>query len=442
MLSVLSQHGFSQFLTMPLNYPHDGTFYSPNIVSIIDASHVWVASQRQNPSTFYMMPYSQALKTTDGGITWQFFPLPVTGNPFIVDVQAWDANTCYYLLTDLNTGGGSVWKTTDGGSTWTKKTTTQFNGGFADFIHLFSQNNCLALGDPVGGYFDIQISQDGGDTWSRVPQANIPAKLTNESGIGGKSFSAIGNTIWFASSAGRCFKSVDGGNNWTVVMVEPGAAFAVWQVCFTDLLHGVFYKRNAIPAVYYKTSDGGATWTSFSMVPEKWMPGISRVDGIYGGYILSAQDTTGWLPTSVYYTHDFFSTVTKIDSGLHSNAFIYFKDANTGWLSGAFHPDTNIYKFNGVLTSVNATQALSEKLTIIPNPSSQNALITFPGVFFGHKKNMRISDISGKIIREYKLDTDDNSMNLKASSYPNGVYNIELISDDGLSVNNRWIIYH
>lgn len=63
---------------------------------------------------------------------------------------------------------------------------------------------------------------DGGSTWTRVPQANIPAKLPVESGTGGKSYSAIGNTIWFASSAGRCFKSVDGGNNWTAVMVEPG----------------------------------------------------------------------------------------------------------------------------------------------------------------------------------------------------------------------------
>ena len=146
--------------------------------------------------------------------------------------QARDANTCYYLFADLNSGDGSVWKTTEGGSIWTKKSTTQFNGSWADFIHLFSQNNCLVLGDPVNGYFDIQISQDGGDTWTRVPQANIPAKLPVESGIGGISYSAIGNTICFATSAGRCFKSVDGGNNWTAVMVEPGTVHQIWQVCF------------------------------------------------------------------------------------------------------------------------------------------------------------------------------------------------------------------
>lgn len=433
--------GMSQFSTMPLNYPHTGSYYSPNIVSIVDANHVWVGTQKQQPSTFYMVKYSVAVKTSDGGNTWQFDSIPVPGSPMIVDVAAWDDNTCYYLFADLNSGGGSVWKTTDGGATWTKKTTTQFNGSWADFIHLFSQNNCLALGDPSSGYFNIQISQDGGATWTRVPQANIPAKLAVESGIGGKSYSAIGNTIWFASSAGRCFKSVDGGNNWTAVMVEPGTDHQIWQVCFTDLLHGVFYKRNAIPAVYYKTSDGGATWTSFSMVPEKWMPGISRVDGIYGGYIMSAQDTTGWLPTSVYYTHDFFNTLTKIDSGLHSNSFIYFKDANTGWLSGAFHPDTNIYKFNGVLTSVKNIRPVVENLAITPNPSNQNALITFPAIFLNHNKTLRISDQTGRIIQEYNLNRNDLSLSLNASSYPNGVYIIEVISDDGVIKSNRWTIY-
>ena len=156
---------------------------------------------------------------------------------------------------------------------------------------------------------------------------------------------------------------------------------------------------------------------------------------------MAAQDTTGWLPTSVYYTHDFFNTLTKIDSGLQSNAFIYFKDANTGWLSGAFHPDTNIYKFSGVLTYVSDKKPVVENLTIIPNPSDQNALIKFPPTFLDHKKTLRISDQSGRIIREYKLNRNDQSMNLKASSYPVGVYNIELISDDGFTMNSRWMVY-
>ena len=443
-LSFFVHYGIAQFSTMPLNYPYSTGFFSANIVSIVDANHVWVGTQKQQLSTMNYLRYSVAVKTSDGGNTWQFDSIPVPGNPLIVDVAAWDANTCYYLFIDLNAGGGSLWKTTDGGSTWTKKTTNQFNGGFPDFLHLFSQNNVLVLGDPVNGYFDIQISHDGGDTWSRVPQANIPAPLAVESGIGGKSSSSvIDNTIWFASSGGRCFKSVDGGNNWTAVMVEPNTVHQMWSVCFTDLLHGIFYKRSALPAVYYKTSDGGATWTPFSLVPEKWMPGISRVDGIYGGYILCAQDTINWgIETSVYYTHDFFNTVNKIDSGLYSSALIYFKDASTGWLSGIWHRDTAIYKFNGVLTSVKDIKKVTENLTIMPNPSNQNALVTFPADFSGHNKTMRITDLSGKILCEYSVKPNEKEMKINSSAFSNGVYTIEIISDQGLIKSNRWIIYH
>lgn len=435
--------GMAQFSTMPLNYPYSTGLFSANVVSIVDANHLWVGTQKQQYPNLNYLRYSVAVKTSNGGNTWHFDSIPVPGNPLIVDVAAWDVNTCYYLFADINTGGGSLWKTTDGGSTWTKKTTNQFNGSFADFLHLFSQNNLLVLGDPVNGYFDIQLSQDGGDTWSRVPQANIPAPLAVESGIGGKESSCvIGNTIWFASSGGRCFKSSDGGNNWTAVLIEPNTVHQMWSVCFTDLLHGIFYKRSAVPAVYYQTSDGGATWTPLSLFPEQYDPGISRIDGIYGGYVLCVSDTIEWWNTSVYYTNDSFNTLNKIDSGIFSSNHIYFKDASTGWLSGNFHRDTAIYKYNGLLTSVKTKPHLSENLTIIPNPSSQNSLMTFPSAFLGRKKSLRISDQSGKLIKEYRLNPYDHSMNLNSSSYPNGVYTVELISESGFSANNRWIIYH
>ena len=442
-LTVLAHQGHPQFSTMPLNYPYSTGLFSANVVSIVDANTIWVGTQKQKYPELYYLKYSVAVRTSDGGNTWQFDSIPVPGQPLIVDVAAWDANTCYYLMADLGVGGGSVWKTTDGGTSWTKKTTTQFNNGFPDFIHLFSANDGLVLGDPVGGYFDIQITHDGGDTWTRVPQANIPAPLTVESGIGGKESSCvIGNTIWFASSGGRCFKSTDGGNHWTAVLIEPNTVHQMWSVCFSDLLHGIFYKRSAIPAVYYKTDDGGATWTPISLLPDKWMPGISRIDGIDGGYILCAQDTINWgFKTSVYFSHDFFNTMTKIDSGLWSSDHIYFKDASTGWLSGIWRRDTSIYKFNGVLTSVKPNPSLSENLTIIPNPTCQNSLINFPDAFLGRKKVLKISDQSGKLIHVYRLNPFEQSLNVNSSSYPNGIYNVELISDDGRSASNRWIVH-
>src|ERR1035438_8132883 len=101
---LITHSGKAQFTRMPLNYTHDGTFYSPNIMSIVDQNHVWIASERQNPSNFSLMTYSKALTTTDGGNTWHFFQIPVTGSPILEDVEAYSDSICYYLVADLNTG--------------------------------------------------------------------------------------------------------------------------------------------------------------------------------------------------------------------------------------------------------------------------------------------------------------------------------------------------
>lgn len=50
-----------------------------------------------------------------------------------------------FVFTDIEEGGGSIWKTTDGGTTWSSHNTTQFEGGFANFYHAFSADTGMAL---------------------------------------------------------------------------------------------------------------------------------------------------------------------------------------------------------------------------------------------------------------------------------------------------------
>jgi hypothetical protein len=442
-LASLVQYGQSQFVAMPLNYTNDNTFHTPNIISIVDANTVWVATHREDPSTTFRMPYSIAKKTTDGGYTWQSYTIPFPGNCFMADVEAVNTDICYYFLSNLTAAGSSIWKTTDGGLSWINKTPNQFTSGFGDFLHRFGQDTLIALGDPTNGYFEIQISNDGGETWSRVPQADIPPILTGEQGVGGKSFSCVGKTIWFGTDAGRCFKSVDGGYHWTVTAVGPSGGYAdVWIACFTDLMHGVFYCKNLIPTQYYKTSDGGVTWTQFYILQDLHWPGISRIDGITDGYIISAQDRINSLHSYVYFTFDFFITLAPIDTVQLSTDYIYFKDAETGWLSGMYHPDSNIYKFTSVLTGIHEKRISPERLTITPNPSSADAVGTFPSALLATRKTIRIYDLTGRLVEERVCEPDILSIHLNAAKYSNGVYTIAVISDNAVVSNCRWVIYH
>ena len=64
------------------------------------------------------------------------------------------------------------------------------------------------MGDPSGGYFEIYTTNDGGNNWSRVSQANIPDPIAEEYGILSL-YTVVGNTIWFTTTKGRIYKSID-----------------------------------------------------------------------------------------------------------------------------------------------------------------------------------------------------------------------------------------
>ena len=172
-------------------------------------------------------------------------------------------------------------------------------------------------------------------------------------------------------------------------------------------------------------------------------PGISSVPGIFEGFVIAASDTLTWgVHTYIYYTDDFFNTLTILDSVIGSSNYIYFKDASTGWLSGLYLPDNNIFKFNGVLTSIRDKPIIQENIIITPNPTRQSSLLTFPSEFLDERKILRVFAVSGKLMKEYTLTANVKSIELNAAGYSNGVYIIELISNTGLNKINRWVVIH
>jgi hypothetical protein len=449
-LLFISIAGNCQFVPMPLNYQDPNNYYWPDWISIVDESNVWLGTLCYGSGA--QIPYSHAVRTTDGGNTWHFDSIPVPGQPMMSSLFAVDANTCYYVFTD-NGAGGSIWKTTDAGTTWSKKTTTQFSepGAYADFYYGFDASEGVAVGDPSLGYFEIQKTTDGGDTWSRVESSSMPAIIQSEMG-GTNAYRAIGDNIWFptmiSDASGtyscRCFKSDDRGEHWTVSpIIADNIGWA--NMDFSTVQKGVLWDASlaTLKKYFYLTSDGGNTWSQDSMpVNGKFIAGMSSVGGIDGGFIVLITDTTDFLITALF-TPDFFSTSVVIDSNLVADAWgIRFKDAETGWLSGNGLDTNGILKFTGLLTSVKTAAKSPEKLAIMPNPTSTEALVKLPGMNEQGDLTLMIYDVAGKLLENRKIENNTGWAKLNASASSNGVYVVQAVSGNRIIGQTKWVVQH
>ncbi len=242
-------------------------------------------------------------RSTDGGQTWASGSFNAgTG---LSEVFAIDANTCWAVF---NTGSNQgLYKTEDGGATWVKKGDAYGSGSFANVIHFFNDNDGFAEGDPLDGYFELYTTNDGGESWTRVPEANIPAPVSGEYGITGN-YSAAGNSVWFGTNKGRVYYSSDKGMTWGVTELPFGNTNVV-QPLFKDENVGIAFRSYldmGIEPELNVTTDGGQTWSSLSVSGDmyaRWFDYIPGTDATwlgsssepgYEGISYSLDDGANW----------------------------------------------------------------------------------------------------------------------------------------------------
>ncbi|SMB92432.1 hypothetical protein SAMN00120144_2157 [Hymenobacter roseosalivarius DSM 11622] len=236
---------------------------------------------------------------TTNGTDWTSQPI-TGGTPGFRagHLAAIDANTAY--ISQYNDdGGGEVLKTTNGGASWVKITTTEYTspGSYLNWTHFFDASTGVAFGDPVQGGYEIYRTTNAGASWQRVPAAAIPAPLVGEAGLL-LSYFALGNTLWVGTANfgvngeddrfARVWKSTDRGLTWTVSARTP-LRYGVYRLAFRDQNNGIAYNSPdlSIPGGgMIRTTDGGQTWSAITPVstPQGRFYGVT-IDAIPGGFL-------------------------------------------------------------------------------------------------------------------------------------------------------------
>lgn len=241
------------------------------ILRTLDAGHTWDTVLSLPQHYFRSVDFinetigfagtldSLVFRTTDGGDTWTQYPRSVFPASF--------AGICgmdHYnnLLYGVGTWSGSPYliKTADFGNTWVVKDLGNMAGGLVD-VTCLSENEIIVTGHRNNqGTAIVLKSMDGGNTFTEVYQTSSTANFIS---TGWKIFQVDETDLVFISlefsilDSIAILKSTDGGDNWTRIEVG-NATGSIQGIGFLDANHG--FVGGGIPG-YFETFDGGNSWT-------------------------------------------------------------------------------------------------------------------------------------------------------------------------------------
>jgi photosystem II stability/assembly factor-like uncharacterized protein len=224
------------------------------------------------------------LRSLDNGKSWKQLGVENATDLDFRDIEAFGADTAYVM----SSGDGDksrIYKTTDGGKSWTLQYSDKRSGFFLDSLACDSKIHCFALSDPVDGKFLILATSDGRH-WKELPRDKMPAALPTEGAFAasGTSIALCGNRdIYFGTGgpAARVFHSADRGRSWNAVntpMASGNASSGIFSIAChgrSIVAVGGDYKEPAGAtrvAIYSK--DSGAIWRLAEQQPGGYRSGV------------------------------------------------------------------------------------------------------------------------------------------------------------------------
>jgi photosystem II stability/assembly factor-like uncharacterized protein len=230
-------------------------------IAILDDYTYDVVVDPTNPSVVYVLGDSCVFKSTDRGLTWTLHYLPYYCYAWYgqIDISPINPSILYvagrrYYDINRNKTCMAIFKSTDGGQTWSCK-------DLAASGSTYGQASCLAISKPnpnivyVGGYYNnssgwhsaLYKSEDGGGNYSSKTKGiqYDPYSIVCHPTDPNKVYVA---TYWYI------YRSTNGGNNW---QKNSGAAYG-YALAIDSSNPNVLYA--GYDKAIFKSNDGGFNW--------------------------------------------------------------------------------------------------------------------------------------------------------------------------------------
>ena len=232
-----------------------------------------IAIDPTDPNTVYITGAQGGVwKTTDGGNTWT----PLTDDlsslaSGYITIDPTNNLTLYYGTGELHFCGDcyfgdGLFKSTDGGESWTKiATTSQVGSRISKIVVNSSHPNVIYVGNNGG----VSVSWDGGVSWNYT----ISGAYCNDVEVNPTNPNIVYASFWGYG----IYKSTDAGSSWVHLTTGlPAGGFTRIELAVSpsngDVIYASFASTSYDLLGLYKSIDGGDNWTQLSGTPDYLYP--------------------------------------------------------------------------------------------------------------------------------------------------------------------------
>ena len=346
------------------------------------------------------------------------------------DIHSMDDQTAWITTNGLSANTQTLFKTTDGGQTWEAKFDDTSAGGL---VHFFDDNDGII----IHGKF-MSTTNDGGETWNPISIATLPFEGSEDIfyRAGNNALASQGDMLWFGTTFGRIFKSIDRGLTWQVFETPLEDNDVIVSTAFRNDQEGILisYSKLFGDSIVFEentqislTFDGGETWemtdtifdfkiNCMTVIPEAKITFMGATNGLSS---LSNDTTNTW----------------EYISFRPYNAIQFF-NAELGWVGSGETSVNNpaaMYKWEGIVSDVNDLLVETVGVQISPNPVNNQFQLEITSTDFQKykKENLElvVYDILGKILFSQEINYEKEMIPFTA---PPGTYLYTVKSNLGI----------